>query len=265
MRKPAASALLMTGIHSIRRKNPFWAWSVTLKMKLPTKPPSAKKITHNGQSGSSSVHHAVHDEQQADAGVSERRGERRGINQAGQRPLLKKLALQVQNQAGDANDDGRPANKMSQPAPRLQPGLRQRPDCRDKQQRRNERKNQRHIFRRRAKGIYAVRQKNVRREPGQVEQRKQLNPHPRAAKPLEVVFGTPKRPRCTLSFSASSSCFPGNFEDEDETSHPRARILRTFIGPLHVLPAIAAPPPSFRPCAGGWDNCRATAQNPRRP
>jgi hypothetical protein len=29
-----------------------------------------------------------------------------------------------------------------------------------------------------------VRQKNVRRETGKVEQREQLNPHPRAAKPL---------------------------------------------------------------------------------
>ena len=60
------------------------------------------------------IHHAVHDQQQPDAGVGQRRGERRGINQAGKCPALEELAFQVQHQPRHPDDDRSPTDRKSQ-------------------------------------------------------------------------------------------------------------------------------------------------------
>ena len=86
-------------------------------------------------------------QQQADAGVGQRRGKRRGINEAGQRPLLEELAFQMQHQAGDADEHGQSSRrKMPSQRQSASRSCGQRPDRRQQQRRRGEGENQRHIF-----------------------------------------------------------------------------------------------------------------------
>ena len=127
---------------------------------------------------------AVHDEQQADAGVGQRRGEGRGVNEAGDGPLLEELALEMQHKADDADEHGHPADEIAQRAPEKKFFLGQRPDGGEQEHGRGEGEDERHPFHAVMELVDAVREEDVRRESAEVEQGEQFHPRARLAQPV---------------------------------------------------------------------------------
>ena len=128
-------------------------------------------------------HHAVDQQQEAEAGVGERGGERRRVHQAADGPLREELALEVVDDAGHAERDGAEADHESDA---VRPGPADRvtasQHCRRKQQRRRNREDDGDPLGGVPEGVDRVGEEYVQHEEGEVRQDESLQQRGLAAR-----------------------------------------------------------------------------------
>jgi len=131
--------------------------------------------------------HPVRDQQQTETGIGERRGERRRIGEAANRPVVEEAAVQMEDHAGEADRDRQPRDQIADVTPHRRPGSPERQDRRQRDCGR-QRKVERNVFRLVAELVLRMRKVDVRGEAAEVEDGEGLDP--------QLMIGTPANAGC---------------------------------------------------------------------
>ena len=128
------------------------------------------------------VHHAIHDEQESEARVGQGRGEGRRVGQTPQSTLVKEMALEMKNDAGETYENGEPSDQIAEIFPGGRPAVTGSEGDEQNDWRRS-REEQRNVLRLIAELVDGVREEDVEGEEADVRDHEHFDPKLRTKPP----------------------------------------------------------------------------------